>query len=199
VSEPVRRGRAVGRFVIGLGVLAVAAVPARRVRPSAVEATMFEAVNTLPEALHTPIWPLMQCGSLAAVPVVAVTLRIAGHDAAAARVAVGGVAAWALAKGAKRVVGRGRPDGLVDAVRLRGDRQSGRGFPSGHAAVSTVLAAGTAAVVPGLGPVLAGIVATVCISRVYVGAHLPLDVIGGAGLGLAVHAAVGIVAPEQRA
>ena len=27
---------------------------------------------------------------------------------------------------------------------------------------------------------------TVCLARVYVGAHLPLDVVGGAGLGLAV-------------
>ncbi len=26
----------------------------------------------------------------------------------------------------------------------------------------------------------------VCLARVYVGAHLPLDVVGGAGLGLAV-------------
>jgi undecaprenyl-diphosphatase len=34
------------------------------------------------------------------------------------------------------------------------------------------------------------LVAVVCLARVYVGAHLPLDVVGGIGLGLAVGGAV---------
>ena len=38
--------------------------------------------------------------------------------------------------------------------------------------------------------VVAVLVTVVCLSRVYVGAHLPLDVVGGAALGLAVGGAV---------
>jgi undecaprenyl-diphosphatase len=62
---------------------------------------------------------------------------------------------------------------------------------SGHAGVA--LALGTAAY-PELGRTgrLATLVAvpTVGLCRIYVGAHLPLDVIGGAAMGLAVDAAV---------
>ena len=155
-------------------------------------------MNGLPDALHTPVWPLMQCGSLAAVPMVALALRIGGHDGAAARVAIGGVAAWTLAKGIEAC---GRPGPTRRARRhhpgraatARADGASPRVTPP----VATVLAAGAASVVPGFRPLLVGIAATVSLSRLYVGAHLPLDVIGGAGLGLAVHATVQIVAPEQ--
>ena len=40
---------------------------------------------------------------------------------------------------------------------------------------------------------VAALVTVVCLSRVYVGAHLPLDVVGGAGLGLAVAGVVRLV------
>jgi membrane-associated phospholipid phosphatase len=38
--------------------------------------------------------------------------------------------------------------------------------------------------------VLAGVVATTAFGRMYVGAHLPLDLVGGAGLGMMIAAAV---------
>jgi undecaprenyl-diphosphatase len=53
-----------------------------------------------------------------------------------------------------------------------------------------------AAALPRLSPsgraVVAVAVPVVGLSRMYVGAHLPLDVAGGAGLGLAVEAAVAL-------
>ena len=61
--------------------------------------------------------------------------------------------------------------------------QSGDGFISGHAAISAALAAGVVPVLPGATPVLAALAGTVGFSRLYVGAHLPLDVVGGAALG----------------
>ena len=101
----------------------------------------------------------------------------------------------------KQIVRRPRPAALVPGTRRRGREAAGLGYLSGHAGVAVAL--GTAAL-PHLGPagrVLAlAAMPVVGLSRVYVGAHLPLDVAGGAALGLAVDAAVVLVmdAPARR-
>jgi undecaprenyl-diphosphatase len=63
-------------------------------------------------------------------------------------------------------------------------------FPSGHAATSFACAATLAWLTP-LSPVaLYALAALIAFSRVYVGVHYPLDVIGGAALGLGVATAL---------
>jgi undecaprenyl-diphosphatase len=60
-------------------------------------------------------------------------------------------------------------------------------FPSTHATTSFACAATLAPFVPRRGaPVLYLLAAAIAYSRIYVGVHYPLDVLGGAGLGLAV-------------
>jgi len=112
----------------------------------------------------------------------------------AGRLLAGGTGTWALSKLVKQMVRRPRPAALVSGARTRGRDASGLGYLSGHAGVAVAL--GTA-VFPRLGPSgraeVAAAVPIVGLSRIYVGAHLPLDVAGGAGLGLAVEAAVALV------
>jgi hypothetical protein len=83
---------------------------------------------------------------------------------------------------------------LLAGTRCRGRQASGLGYLSGHAGVAVAL--GTAAL-PRFGPVgravTAALVPVVGLSRVYVGAHLPLDIVGGAALGLAVDATVALI------
>jgi len=65
------------------------------------------------------------------------------------------------------------------------------GFPSGHAAVTAALTAVVAAHLSRRWLIVALALGTIVIlGRLYVGAHLPLDVVGGIGLGLAVGGAV---------
>ena len=104
-----------------------------------------------------------------------------------------GATAWVLAKLVKASVRRPRPAALIEDLRIRGRAQSGGGFPSGHAGVATAMAAAALLSMDGdARPLLTGLAATVAAARVYVGAHLPLDVLGGAALGLIVDGAMGL-------
>lgn len=178
------------RTAAGAAVLAGSLFPLRRDRIGRREQRAFRLVNNLPDQLYVPAWPVMQLGALGAAPATAAVALAAGNRPLAGRLLAGGTAAWALAKVVKRVVRRGRPMALLAGVHTRGREATGLGYLSGHAAVATAL---TAAAWPHLDRrgrrAAAGLASVVGVSRVYVGAHLPLDVAGGAALGLLVDAA----------
>jgi membrane-associated phospholipid phosphatase len=93
----------------------------------------------------------------------------------------------------KELIARPRPDEtnrLVDA--------SGFSFPSGHAATSMACALVLAVLVPCLAAPLVVLAAAIGFSRLYVGVHYPLDVLGGALLGLAVATALLLLARAPR-
>jgi undecaprenyl-diphosphatase len=129
----------------------------------------------------------MQYGTFGAVPALAFVALSRRHSRLAGTIAIAGTCAWIGAKGVKLIVGRERPHRILEGVRIRGKEEAGLGFPSGHAAVSASI---TAASAPYLGTVSGAaamaMAGYVCWARMYVGTHLPLDVAGGAALGVAV-------------
>ncbi|MGI9022396.1 MAG: phosphatase PAP2 family protein [Acidimicrobiales bacterium] len=96
-----------------------------------------------------------------------------------------GQAGWWAGKLVKVLASRARPAALGE-VRLR-EAARGLGYLSGHAAVSFALASVVAPALPRRWRTLPFAAATtVAFGRLYAGAHLPVDVVGGAGLGVAV-------------
>jgi membrane-associated phospholipid phosphatase len=144
-------------------------------------------VNRLPEALHGPLWLVMQSGALAAPLVAGGAAIVAGRRRLAVRLVGSGLSAYLLAKVVKRVVRRGRPGQLVTGVRVRGRPATGHGYVSGHAAVSMALATEALPLFAAKArPLPIATASVVALARLYVGAHLPLDALGGAALGWAV-------------
>jgi membrane-associated phospholipid phosphatase len=184
-------GHAGVRLAAGLGGLALTALAVSPDRVEPVEAPLFRMVNGLPDDLAGPLWLIMQGGTLAAAPVAAVFARLSGRPALARRLLIAGPTTWLLSKLVKRGVARPRPAALLPGTQLRGREQSGTGFVSGHAGVAASICA---AALPDLGPggrcAAVAAAATVAAARLYVGAHLPLDAVGGASLGIAVEAAL---------
>ncbi len=181
--------------VAGLGILGASVVGARGPRIAPVEARVFRRVNGLPDVLYRPLWVPMQLGNLVVGTTVGLVVAVAAGDG----VVGGGVVAAVAAKlGAERVV-RHRPAAPLRAVRqrpgtsqpgavLRGDvPRSGPSFPSGHVIlVAAVACVVTPVLPPGAAWVPAAATTLVMLARVYVGAHNPLDVTAGLGVGLLV-------------
>jgi membrane-associated phospholipid phosphatase len=193
-SRPVRirrRPADLAMFAVGAVVLLLCALPVHADRIAALEADAFRLVNHLPDLPFAIVWVPMQLGNLLVVPAAVLAALLARRWRLAASLAAAGAGVYALAKVVKHYVLRGRPDTLLDDVTIRGAVAHGLGFVSGHIAVVTALAVVAAPWLPRWGrwAALAAVVA-VFLTRMYVGAHLPLDMIGGAALGLAVAGAV---------
>lgn len=149
------------------------------------EERVFRRINDLPDVVWPVAWVPMQLGSVAgSLAVVAVAAAVT-HDRRLTLAVFGASqAAWWTGKAVKVLAARGRPSALLSEVRLR-EAARGLGYVSGHAAVAFALASVVAPSVPRRWrPAAFATAAVVGTSRVYAGAHLPIDVIGGAGLGV---------------
>jgi len=172
-------------------VVAAGACEARRDPLRHGETRVFAAVNGLSRRPYALVWTVMQSGSLAGALGIAAAVGRAGNPALGRRLAAVASLTWAASKVVKPLARRGRPEAVVDDARVLGRPQNGLGYPSGHAGVAVAMAAAAAPHLPAhwRWPVW-GAAATAAGARVYVGAHLPLDAVGGAALGVATERAV---------
>jgi glycosyltransferase 2 family protein len=177
-----------GALVLGVTVLAV-----YRDRLSIFETNLFRLVNDLPSAISPYLNLVMQAGNVGAAPAFALASLVIGRRRnwrASFDIVVAGTLAWFAAKVVKDAIQRPRPGGLLDDVARFGSTE-GLGFVSGHTAVAAAIACAAAPYLPrGARRAAWVVVWLVGLSRIYFGAHLPLDIVGGAALGWMIGAGI---------
>jgi uncharacterized membrane protein YbhN (UPF0104 family)/membrane-associated phospholipid phosphatase len=184
------------RVVLGALILLATMTAIHQHRIGVRETNLFRVINdlALPGWTKWPVWGVMQLGVIGAVPLVALLALATRRLRLAAYAALAGGTIYLVAKLVKEFVQRGRPQTLLDNVHILFVPDRGLGYVSGHSAVAVALATVAS---PFLGRrarrvawVLAGLV---CVARIYVGSHLPFDVLGGAALGWAAGSLVLLV------
>jgi membrane-associated phospholipid phosphatase len=181
-------------MTIGAAVLVTSTLLAKR-RVYDWEVAVFQAINGLPGSIRPYLWVLNQYGTAVTIPVAAAVALLFRRWLLALSLAISGVAVYVLARVIKEYVSRGRPSAFVEGVVERETFSSDSlGYPSGHAAVAWAITIIVLAYVGRPWQIAAIALAIVVpIVRMYVAGHLPLDLIGGAALGITVASAVNLL------
>ena len=182
-------------LAVGLAVYAACAVIVSDGKVHGPELAVFHALNKLPGWFRLPMTTVQYLG-VAVVPLVAAAIA-------------GVLRRWRLAlamvlvlplhplfeRVTKHIVERQRPGTSVHDAIIRGDVPShGLSFPSGHSICAFSMAAVLWWVLPRRAALAAlGVALLVGVARVYLGAHNPLDVVGGSAIGLIIGAGLDLV------
>ncbi len=181
-------------FALSLLVFAGGAYVARSGEPPHWEYSLFMAINGWPESLYRLFLVITFFGGKT-IAVLGVALAyLLGMYRFALRLAISIVTAFGGIVLAKIFVGRERPFEIFTGVHARAF-ESSLGYPSGHAAFATILVLLLFPYLPKIARwvVVFVVVGLVGLSRIYLGVHLPLDIVGGMAMGTGIVAVLHIL------
>jgi membrane-associated phospholipid phosphatase len=159
------------------------------------ERAVFHAINGLPDALYWPFWVFQTLGTLGLPLVVAAVALLFRRWRLAAALVLLVPLKLLVEKGVlKALVHRERPGTTIPDAVLRDVPSAGGSFPSGHAIIAFGVAVLLLPYLRRRWQVLVLILAVLnSVARVYLGAHSPLDVLGGAAAGVTLAALLCLV------
>jgi len=180
-----RRRTDVVAIVAGGLVFAACAVLARNGRVGDVERAVFEAINGGPASLEQVGNAVQYLGTLAIGPIVVLVALVLRRWRLALAAALITVLKLLLERGVWRLVFRERPALTEPNAIVRGSTATtGASFVSGHVILSTGLAWAITPYLRGRWRLAPWVIVTlIAFARIYLGAHNPLDVVGGLALG----------------
>lgn len=144
------------------------------------EQHIFYPINGWPDILRWPFLLITYTGSIYMMASLVLYLIWRGYPRLALRIFAGGCVVFLLTLVMKMLVHRPRPFVLLANIQVRERLVAGYGFPSTHTAMATVMALLLVIWLPHKWRWLAvAWIILVGISRMYLGVHAPLDIVGG--------------------
>lgn len=184
--EQRKHSNKLGLLAVSLVVVLLTSIFAARGMMAGWEVSLFRVVNNLPDA-QRPLW-LVATGMGSVFFLFGLTLFLIffKYYRTAVRLFSLSVIALLTSEAMKVLVDRPRPVALLSDVHVR-QLMVGNGYPSSHTALAVVMACTVVTLLPRRARWVACVwIGLVAVSRLYLGVHAPLDVIGGCAIGLLV-------------